>query len=115
MEGVKDSRASGGTYRTSSAGVAHKADSFTFMGPSVTFVTATGPNMSQKAAVGVMNTATGATVKSNWYDLRSSSLSFRRTITFSGLSTGKSYDLFVYSGDDRPVVFDAVQADYVTP
>jgi hypothetical protein len=113
--GVTDSRASGGTYRISSAGIAHKADSFTFTGPSVTFVTATGPNMSQKAAVGVMNTATGATVQSNWYDLRTSSLSFQRTITFSGLSTGKSYDLFVYSGDGSPVVFDAVQANYVTP
>ncbi len=113
-KGVKDSRASGGTYRISSAGIDHKADSFTFTGPSVTFVTATGPNMSRYAAIGVMNAVTGATVKSNYYDLRSSSMRFKRTITFSGLSTGKSYDLFVYSGDGRPVVFDAVQANYTT-
>lgn len=113
-KGVKDSRASGGTYRISSAGVAHKADSFTFTGPSVTFVTATGPNMSRYAAIGVANASTGATVKSNYYDLHSSSTRFQRTITFSGLSTSKSYYLFVYSDDGRPVVFDAVQADYTT-
>lgn len=112
-KGVRDSRALGGTYRIGAGrSTAHVADASTFTGSTVTFVTATGPNMSRNAVIGVASARTGAVVGSWHVDLYSASMKFQQTFPIRGLSSSGSYYLFVYSTDGRPVVFDAVQGNF---
>ena len=68
--------------------------------------------MSRKAIVGVANARTGAVVGQWHVDLHSTRMKFRQGYTIRGLDSGRSYYLYVYSTDGRPVVFDAVQGNF---
>jgi hypothetical protein len=102
--GVRDDRASGGTYRES-ASTLHGAYSFPFTGTEIGLVTATGPTRGKSTMV-VVDLDTATVARSATFDLEDTVTRWGIVKKITGLDAAKRYSAVVTPIDGKPLVVD---------
>jgi hypothetical protein len=105
---VKTRNASGGTYHSSSS-QKQPAIFLAGAGPTINFVTATGPKKG-RALVRVVNLDNGTVAKQVTFNLRTKRPRYRVVRTIDGLRSDQVYGIAVVSLHGKPVAVDAVRS-----
>ena len=107
-KGATNSSASGGAYRES-ADPKYPAGFYPFTGPTLRFITATGPTRGE-AVVVVCRADTGELVQQQTFNLKTSSVKWKVAKDITGLDPAVKYVAMVSSNDGAPVVVDAFKS-----
>jgi hypothetical protein len=109
---VKTRSASGGTYHSSSS-QKKPAIFLAGEGPTIDFVTATGPKNGR--ALVVVNLGSSKVAKQVTFNLKTRRAKYKVVRMIDGLQPGQVYGVAVVSLDGRPVAVDAVRSHLSAP